>query len=236
MRNVNRYFRSVVDENQEVILRASLHDVECIGPHKLLLQLQTPTYNLVSARTIHKQKRMISQVAEMCTIPQSAKIEALYCISHICSQSGAFYPAFLLSPTDAVIERIRTDLLSPFTTIQLQNILSICVRLIFKIAELMGVHVQGSPLHVDKYSMYNEVLVANGPEIIYELANRDLSQREEYLRTEIVRVGEVPWMHEELICFLKTRGLGLLTDPAIEIQQFFQEEGTTLDLRRYDED
>lgn len=235
MRGVSRLFKEVIDKNEEVIIRASLLRVECIGPHRLLLQFWEPASDLHGAQHTQKQKQKILRVSEICMIPQHAKIEALYGISHICSESQTIFENVGADPTDPVIEYMREQVLSTFTTEQIQNMLSVCIRLIFKIAELMGIHVHGSPLHIDHYSLFNKYLIANGPEIIFELEKLGPTRRKEYLESLAHWRGPVPWMHEELILFLKTRGTGLLTDPAIEIQQFFQQEGTTLDLRQDEE-
>jgi hypothetical protein len=71
--------------------------------------------------------------------------------------------------------------------------------------------------------------------MIVELEKRELSQRLEYLnglkRLEIRHLRELPRMHDELIRFLETRGTGLMTEPGIEIQQFFRQQDTLLDMR-----
>jgi len=107
-----------------------------------------------------------------------------------------------------------------------------CIRLVFKVAELMGEFHRGTPLSINTYTRYNKFLIAYGPGLIVALDERSLTERKEYLKV-VTHLWDVdfPRMHDELIRFLETRGKGLMTEPGIEIQQFLQEEDTTLDVR-----
>jgi hypothetical protein len=103
------------------------------------------------------------------------------------------------------------------------------IRLVFKIAQLMGYQFNRSTLHIDVYTRYNSYLLANGPNLIVDLATREIDERHEYLDS-LDWFGAVPRLHDEVIQCLGQRGSGLMTDPGIEIQQFFQEEDTILDM------
>jgi histone H3/H4 len=237
MRLLNRHFRELIDTNEDTIVRGTLRNVECVGPHSILLQfypLTTPqNCTLLHAKRILKTKTTILRVAKICRIAGNAKIDALYCIDYICQATRNFYPQIFRETNDAAISHIRHTILSPYTTLQLQHMLPICIRLVFKIAELCGNQFRGSSLEQDDYNRYSECLIANGLEIIVVLeeGGRDM-QREMDGWWGFRFSPELPVMHEVLIGFLETRGSGLMTDPGIEIQQFFQEEDTYLGRRR----
>jgi len=243
MRSVNEYFYNLIEANQDTILRASLWNIECTGPHSTLLKLQPPKddiYDLMYAKKIYHTKKTITKVAQICELTTNAKIDALYCIDQVCLRSvylmlnGHFSASSSLS-ADTSTELLRWDVLGGYTTPQIQNMVSTSIRIIFKIAELMGHKFHGSTLHYDDYTRYNAYLVTNRPGMIVELDRRDLSERLEYLnglkRLEVRAWGGLPRMHDELIRFLETRGQGLMTIPGIEIQQFFREQDTLLDMR-----
>jgi hypothetical protein len=110
----------------------------------------------------------------------------------------------------------------------------VCIRLVFKIAELVGHEFHGKYLSIGDYTRYNAYLVVYGPGIIVDLEMCEPSERKEMMWEMMIPGSfdeKVPRMHDELIRFLETRGSGLMTDPGIEIQQFFQEEDTILDTR-----
>jgi hypothetical protein len=230
---VNRYFRELMHENEEMIVKACLRN-ECVGPHAILPWLYpicTPPKPFPHAMWIHGTKARILRVAKICGIFEAAKIEALYCIQKVCE--GAYAIALNLQDHDLEemnLDGLRNDLLSPYTTKQLQHMLPVTIRLSFKIAELMGDKFQGSWLPLSAYTRYNAYLVAYGPTLIADLDARPVEDRKKWI--EKIWIDErLPRMHDELIQFLKTRGTGLMTDPGIEIQQFFREENTILDTR-----
>jgi len=242
MRGVNEYFYNLIEANQDTIVRACLWNVECTGPHSTLIKLRPPrdgVFDLTYAKEIYHTKKTILKVAQICELTQNAKIDALYCIDQICLRS-----VYLLlnghiasdpSVMDRTTELLRWDVLGGYSTPQIQHMVSTAIRIIFKIAELMGHKFHGSTLHYDDYTRYNSYLVMNRPRMIVELERRQLSERLEYLnglnRLEIRHMRELPRLHDELIQFLETRGTGLMTGPGIEIQQFFREQDTLLDMR-----
>jgi len=180
-------------------------------------------------------KRIILRVAEVCNLTQNAKIDALYCISHVSNEVCKIFAALTIPPedvTEGFVREVRNAIFEPLSTEQLQQMVPTCIRLVFKAAELLGEYYPGRPLHMNTYTTYNKFLVAYGPSLIVALDERKLVQRQEYL-VKIKALWEVdfPRMHDELIRYLETRGKGLMTEPGIEIQQFFQEEDTFLDMR-----
>jgi len=229
---VNSHFCELIDTNKDSILRACLHNVECTGPHAILLKHSPPpgpTYTFPYALATHNTRTTMTQVAQICTLLQSAKVEALYCIRQICAKSVALYSTLPAVITDAELELHRHNLFRDYTTLQLQNMAGASIRLVFKLAQLMGHQFNRSTLHIGVYTRYNSYLLANGPELIVELARRDARGRREYL-DGLDWLGDAPRLHDEIIRCLGQRGNGLMTDPGIEIQQFFQEEDTILDM------
>jgi F-box domain len=232
MRVVNSHFCELIDTNEDAILRPCLHNVECVGPHAILLKHSPPpgaTYTLPYALATHNTKITMTQVSQICTLPQSAKLEALYCIRQICAKSVALYSTLPAVITDTELELHRHNLFCDYTTLQLQNMTGASIRLVFKLAQLMGHQFHRSTLHIGVYTRYNSYLLANGPELVAELARRDTRGRREYL-DGLDWLGDAPRLHDEVIRCLGQRGNGLMTDPGIEIQQFFQEEDTILDM------
>ena len=232
-RRLNRHFYQLINANEDTIIRGILKNVECIGPHSILLQFYPLTTlqncTLTHAKRIHKTKTTILRVAKICRIAENAKIDALYCIDYICRSTRNLYPQILRETDDEAISHIRNTILSPYTTSQLQHILPTCIRLVFKIAELFGKQFRGSSLEQYDYNRCSDCLIANGPEIIVVLEEGDMDMRREMDGWWESRLfPELPAMHDVLIGFLETRGSGLMTDPGIEIQQFFQEEDTLL--------
>jgi hypothetical protein len=237
LRRLNRHFHRLINTNEDTIVRGILQNVECIGPHSILLQLYPLTvphnYTLTHAKRIHKIKTTILRVAKICRIGGNAKIDALYCIDYICRSTRILYPQILRGTDDEAISHIRHTLLSPYTTSQLQHMLPTCIRLVFKIAELFGTQFRGSSLEQYDYNRCCDCLIANGLEIIVVLEDGDTDMRREMDGLWGSRIfPEFPMMHDVLIGFLETRGSGLMTDPGIEIQQFFQEEDTFLGRHR----
>lgn len=237
MRTVNRHLRELIDANEDILVRGILQNVECLGPHSILLQFYPLTNQhhctLHHAKRIHRTKTTILRVANICRIAENAKIDALYCIDYICQSTRDLYPQILRETDDDAISQIRYTILSPYTTSQLQHMLPTCIRLVFKIAEFFGEQFQGSSLEQDDYNRCNDCLIANGPEVIVALEEGDMDMRmemDEWWESRLF--PELPGMHDVLIGFLETRGNGLMTDPGIEIQQFFQEENTFLGRHR----
>lgn len=247
MKCVNHHFKQLIDANEDIIVRGVLTNVECVGPHSILLRFYPLTENpcsctLEHAQWIHRNKQTILRVAQICNITTNAKIDALYCIQHICKNAWKFYTGDTIDfnlglhngDITMVLDLIRQTLLSPYTTEQLQNMLPICIRLVFKLAYQRGKHFQGSFLNMEDYSRYNSYLMENGPEIIAYLEDNPYEKTNGTMLFAGLQQDEdvdFPWMHDELIKFLKTRGTGLMTDPGIEIAQFFNEEDTFLNMR-----
>jgi hypothetical protein len=232
MRAVDAHFRTLINTNQDTILRPILHNVECIGGHAIILKHSPPSdgsYTLPYAISIYHTKTTITQVAQICTLTQNAKLEALYCIDQICKKSVELISILSATITDAELELHRYNLFAQYTVLQLQNMCSASIRLVFKIAQLMGFEFNQSALHIDVYTLCNSYLLANGPQLIIDLAAHESVDRQEYL-DNLDCLREAPRLHDEIIRCLGQRGSGLMTDPGIEIQQFFQEEDTILDM------
>jgi hypothetical protein len=237
MRAVDHRIHDLIDTNQDTIFRACLHNIECIGPHAILLTTCPPpndTYSLAYAKVIHQEKQTMIQVAKICGITQNAKIDALYCIDQARLRAFDLWSESWSTMDDGEIAmkgdyKLREEILGQYTTSQLQHMVSTSIRVVFKISELMGCKFRGSALHYDDYSIFNGYLVANGLRMIVELEKRDSDGRTEYLAKAIWQTFH-PNMHDELIRYLETRGTGLMTDPGIEIQQFFRDEDTLLDI------
>jgi hypothetical protein len=180
MRGVNEYFHDLIESNQDTILRSSLWNVECTGPHSTLLKLRPPrddVYSLEYAKLILQIKRTILRVAQICELTQNAKIDALYCIDQVCLRSFYLMVSGLIDQdNDNDTELLRFEVLNQYTTSQIQNMISTSIRIIFKIAQLMGHKFQGSTLHYDDYTRYNAYLVTNRPGMIVELEKRELSE------------------------------------------------------------
>lgn len=235
MRAVNRSFRDLVDMNQDTIVRAILRDTECSGPHAILLRQYPPkdsVYSLTYAKDIYEIKRTILRVAQVCQLTTKAKIEALYCLDYLCATASHFPFDEIEDIGETTAEFFRHKTFSQYNTFQLQQMLPAAIRLIYKIAELMGIQYQGSVLRIDDYSRFNRFLLANGVDLIVELAKRTPVQREGYMLGARDIEVEIPRIHDEIIIELHKRGTGLMTEPGIEIQQFFQEEDTYLDIRQ----
>jgi hypothetical protein len=195
------------------------------------------TYNQIYAKAIYQAKQTMIKVAKICGITQNAKIDALYCIDEARLRAFILWSKSWSNMDDAEIAmkgdyNLREEILGQYTTSQLQHMVSTSIRVVFKIAELMGRNFHGSALHYDDYSIFNAYLVANGLRMIVELEKRDPVGRKEYLDNKAFWNGVLPRMHDELIRYLETRGTGLMTDPGIEIQQFFRDEDTLLDIRQ----
>jgi hypothetical protein len=212
-----------------------------VYPHSSLLKFWPPTkdgYTLYYASLVYRVKRVITRVAQICAITQMAKIDALYCMYHASNEAYKIFPT-LNNPhmNYTEIRQLRRQVLSPLTTTQLQHMVPTCIRLVFKAAELMDEWCRGSRLPISIYGRYNGYLVAHGPELLVALEERTLEERWTYLdMVKRPRRMTFPLMHEELIYFLESRGQGLMTDPGIEIQQFFASEDTILDMRESDEE
>ena len=247
MRLVNRYFRQLMEDNEETIIRGCLQNVECLGPHAILLDffpLSKPeNTTFVHAKRLRKTKDKMMSVARMLRQTQKAKINALYCIQHTCVRARELIMLNQLNDDDTglmtprgIIERLRKDLLGDYTTDQIQHMLPLYIRLVFKTAEFLHFEFRGSSLPWKVYFQCNNLILARGPEFLLEL--EELSTVENVDELEEALSGMVkPYfsrfvvVHEELINELQRRGSGLMTDPGIEIQQFLQEEDTTLDIR-----
>jgi hypothetical protein len=242
MRAVNRHFHQLIHSNEETIVRGTLTNAECIGPHAILLQFYpfsaNPYYcTLDHAKRIHTIKHRILRVAQICKITTKAKIDALYCVRDICKRARKSLPRNLverqeLSHNPEQMVRLRLDLQSPYTTEQLQNMLPVCFRLVFGLAYQLGEDYRGSYLGIENYTKYNSYLIINGPEVIATLEESINGKLNAAVASPLLIEDEYPWMHDELIGFLEYRGPGLMTDPGIEITQFFEEEDTYLDMRR----
>ena len=239
MRVVNHHIYDLINTHQDTIFRPCLHNIECIGPHAVLLTTCPPpndTYNQEYAKAIYQAKQTMIKVAKICGVTQNAKIDALYCIDEARLRAFVLWSQSWSTMDDAEIamkgeSNRREEILGQYTTSQLQHMVSTSIRVVFKIAELMGRNFHGSALHFDDYSIFNAYLVANGLRMIVELEKRDPVGRKEYLDHKAFWNGVLPMMHDELIRYLETRGTGLMTDPGIEIQQFFRDEDTLLDIR-----
>lgn len=239
MRGVNQRFHALVQDNQESIIRASLENVECCWPHSALLQYWPPEdgYTFKYASYVCRTKWIISRVAEICRLTQYAKIDALYCIFHSCNEIMKLYESMELVKVEEIMEsyirEVRRILFSRFSTPQIQQMIPTSIRLVFKAAELVEEHRQGSPLHINIYNRFNRYLIPYGPGFILELHQRGtVQQRKEFIKfLDSIMIMRFPRMHDELIKYLETRGHGLMTEPGIEIQQFLQEEDTSLDMR-----
>ena len=241
MRLVNRYFRQLVDNNEETIVRGCLQNVECIGPHARLLQFY-PLANAENttfrhAKRIHETKRKIIYIARMVGQTQNAKIDALYCIQHTCHHAQRIIVS-IEEDNDDHLELFRNELLGDYKTTQIQHMLPLFIRLVFKIAEYFNYDFRGSCLPYGRYSLCNNWLLAKGPELLVELEQTTVLGDETMKEVETRLFGMVrPYLarfvivHDELIRELQKRGSGLMTDPGIEIQQFLQEEDTILDIR-----
>ena len=61
MKVVCHHFHDLITSNEDVIVRGSLQNVECIGPHSILLQFYPlkETLTLDGARRIHQNKQEI---------------------------------------------------------------------------------------------------------------------------------------------------------------------------------
>ena|SRR2546423_6483434 len=179
MRGVNEYFHDLIESNQDTILQASLCNVDCMGPHSTLLKLRPPKdgfYSLEYAKMILHSKRTILRVAQICELTQNAKIDALYCIDQVCRRSVYLMVNGYIDQDSDDTELLRYEVLKQYTTSQIQHMISTSIRIIFKIAELMGHQFQGSTLHYDDYTRYNAYLVTNRPGMIVELEKRELSE------------------------------------------------------------
>jgi F-box domain len=240
MRAVNRHFRELIESNQDTILRSSLHNVDCIGPHRILLRQFLPNengYTLEYAKQVYKTKQTVVRVGQICRITTNTKIDALYCIYHICARARGIYALVGHNIDEKMIDHIRAEVFSEFTTAQLQEMLSISVRLVFKVAELTGYTYYGAALDIATYTICNAYLIFNGLEVIVEVERQGsrsdkLAYVEQWEGWADPAMTEIPRLHDELIKVLWRRGGGLLTDPGMEIQAFLQEEDTILDLRQ----
>src|SRR5579859_6320658 len=186
MRGVNAHFRDLIDASQDTILRPCLRNVECTGVHAVLLKHSPPErgiYTLSYAKRIHAVKTSITKVSKICTCPQNAKVDALYCIRHICEKSAELYATLPPSLSERDLEIIRHNLFAEYTTTQLQHMTTISVRLVFKLAQLMGHQINRSTLRLEDYNKYNSYLLANGPSLIVELAELPPDVRQIYLDT-----------------------------------------------------
>lgn len=240
MRSVNRYFRQLMDENEETVVRGCLKKGECVGPHAILLHfypLTDPENTTFShARRMHEMKVDTISVARMVQRTHNAKIDALYCIRHTCKRFQNFYfPPSLVRLPQLELEAIRRDLLGEYTTQQIQHMLPLYIRLVYKTAELLQYDFRGRSLECSLYYMCNNYILVEGPDLLLQLEKLSPSKDCQKLREELFQrvrpyTGYFGMVHEELINELQRRGSGLMTGPGIEIQQFLQEENTTFDI------
>ena len=241
MRLVNRYFRDLLDNNEDTIVRGCLQYVECIGPHAILLQFyplaNADNVTFRHAKRIQETKRNIMRLARMVGQTQNAKIDALYCIQHTCHHAQQIIFTIEQDDDDG-LERLRNELLGDYKTAQIQHMLPLFIRLVFKTAEYFNYDFRGSCLAYNHYSQCNDLLLAKGPELLLEL-ERTTASGDETMKEVQSRLSRMfrryrdrfVIVHDELIRELQKRGSGLMTDPGIEIQQFLQEEDTILDIR-----
>ena len=243
MRLVNRYFRDLLDSNEDTIVRGCLQYVECIGPHAILLQFyplaNADNVTFRHAKRIQETKRNIMRLARMVGQTQNAKIDALYCIQHTCHHAQQII--FTIEEDNDGLERqerLRNELLGAYKTTQIQHMLPLFIRLVFKTAEFFNYDFRGSYLQYSQYSQCNDWLLGKGPELLLELERTKASGDETMKEVQSRLSGmfrryrdRFVIVHDELIRELQKRGSGLMTDPGIEIQQFLQEEDTILDIR-----
>ena len=241
MRSVNRQFRQLMSDNEETIVRGCLQNIECMGPHAILLKFYplTDPHNttFAHAKRMYEMKRDTMRIARMVRQTQNAKIDALYCIRRTCERAQS-----IIFPTDEAmlhqycIEVLRHDLLVDYTTSQIQHMLPLYIRLVFKTAELLQYEFRGCAFQFTFYFICNNYILARGPELLLQLENLSPFENVEELQEDLFQMIRPYFerfvvVHEELINELQTRGSGLMTDPGIEIQQFLQEEDTILDIR-----
>jgi len=241
MRLVNRYFRDLLDNNEDTIVRGCLQYVECIGPHAILLQFyplaNADNVTFRHAKRIQETKRNIMRLARMVGQTQNAKIDALYCIQHTCHLYAQQIIFTIEEDKYEVLERLRNGLLGDYKTTQIQHMLPLFIRLVFKTAEYFNYNFRGFCLPYSQYSQCNDWLLTKGPELLLELERTKASGDETMQEVQIRLSGmfrryrdRLVIVHDELIRELQKRGSGLMTDPGIEIQQFLQEEDTILDV------
>ena len=244
MRLVNRYFRDLLDNNEDTIVRGCLQYVECIGPHAILLQFyplaNADNVTFRHAKRIQETKRNIMRLARMVGQTQNAKIDALYCIQHTCHLYAQQIIFTIEEDKYEVLERLRNGLLGDYKTTQIQHMLPLFIRLVFKTAEYFNYNFRGFCLPYSQYSQCNDWLLTKGPELLLELERTKASGDETMQEVQIRLSGmfrryrdRLVIVHDELIRELQKRGSGLMTDPGIEIQQFLQEEDTILDIRTH---
>ena len=223
MRLVNRYFRDLLDNNEDTIVRGCLQYVECIGPHAILLQFyplaNADNVTFRHAKRIQETKRNIMRLARMVGQTQNAKIDALYCIQRTCHRAQQII--FTIEEDNVEgLERLRNELLGDYKTTQIQHMLPLFIRLVFKTAEYFNYNFRGSCLPYSQYSQCNDWLLTKGPELLLELERTKASGDETMQEVQIRLSGmfrryrdRFVIVHDELIRELQKRGSGLIKSP-----------------------
>jgi hypothetical protein len=233
---VNRHFNNLVIDNQQFLAR-TMRDYECIGPHAILSK-STPSERSVvpdyrRIRTIQRSKSETAAVLRECKLAETdANTEAVHCIRYAIDRLidyWVFGPGCLPNESADVLHGIFR---SEFTVTQLQLMLVVSLRLIFTIASVFGHWRRGTTLSLRRSMKYNSNLIEYGPGIVATLAKLPVEKRVErrlyYCRTEN------NWLlfHGKLLCYLQSKGDGLVIEPLKELLQFFRENDTSLDTAR----
>lgn len=238
IRSMNRYFRELVDSNEKMLVREILKNVECVGPHAYILEEFLPygfDYSLSQTARIYYMKRTVVYIAEICQFHSDAKIEAVYCLEHLIGDCQEW----MLDPErdefegtgEPFLDDFRGQDLGQFTAEQLQHMLPVVIRLVFKLAQLMEEdRFEDSMMSDSVYSHYNNLLVVNGLDAVVELSKLpDLESRREYVSSALEGVSEqTSVIHEEIIDELCKEAFHLLSNPATELRDWFREQDTYL--------
>ena len=235
---MNHYFRDVVDSNRGRIVKEVVTNVECIGPHSLLLKtnpLQVWRYSSwYYLEEVFHQKQTILRVAEICQLTSKAKIEALYLLDHLCEDDEIWEFEEI---DDDEMDNIWTEMFSHYSTVELQQMLVVVVRVVFNIAEIMNYEVRPCIKYPD-YCHCSRLLLANGLDLLVQLSKRKHrpSRVKKYVSRLFNTRRDAPIIDDQITRELIERGDGLMRDPGIEIKQFFYQENTWVDIRLFDDE
>lgn len=238
LKSVNRHFNNLVIDNQMSLAKAMV-DRECVGPHAILSKLtpsEHPVPDYRRVRSIQRNKSETTAILRECRLAETdANTEAVHSIRFAIDwliDYWALGPGCLPNESAEILHAIFE---TKFTICQLQQMLAISLRLVFTIASLFGHWHPGVTLNLRRYMKYNSNLIDFGPGIITTLAKLPAEKRVEeelyFCRTE----NDWPLFHGELLCYLQTKGAGLIIEPLRELLRFFRENDTSLDIEEWND-
>ena len=241
MREVNRYFCSLIDSNRNALLYEITKNVTCVGPHSLLLYYMPLLNDPVQySRWALQTKQEFLHIAQICGLNQEGHIIGLYCLDLFYTQSSITQRKLLGLDTDNEslneveglnllrrwVNMWSKEMLPCYSTEHLQCMMVTWVRLLFTVADFCGVEYKGQTLDENHRGQLIEWLTLAGPQRILDFVKGDIDAlRTEVLGEECEPILQRP-LPSEIAKVLRKRGDGLVTTALNQIKEFLEEKNT----------